>query len=342
MINFELKDFQTLYELFIELFGKKDFFYFDEIQNVEGWERFARQLFDQKKKVFVTGSNASMFSKKLGTHLTGRYVEINLYPFSFTEFLKFCKVKLKRQHLYLTEHKAELKKLFVRYMLEGGFPEYLKTKNKDYLRLLYDSILYRDIMARYGLTNERTLKELLYISASGIAKRITFNSVKKTLGLGSTTTVKEYFNYFEESYILSLLNKFDFSLKKQIYSPKKVYLIDTGLAINLGFRFSKDLGRLLENLVLIELKRRKKEVYYFIGNHECDFVLKEGLVVKEAIQVCYELTKDNKDREINALLEALEKFKLKKGLILTYDQEDSLVIGKKKIMVVPVWKWLLQ
>lgn len=343
LVNFKLEDFQVLEELFIELFGKKNTFYFDEIQNIKGWERFVRRLHDERKKVFVTGSNASMLSKELGTHLTGRYLEINLYPFSFKEFLKFKNEKIDlRRDIYLAESKVKLKNFLNEYLINGGFPEYLITKNTDYLRILYDNILYRDTMARYGLTNEKTLKELIYLVAGNISKEITFNSIKKSLQIGSPTTIKEYFNYFENSFLFFLVNKFDYSIKKQVYLSKKVYFVDTGLAVNLGFRVSKDIGRLLENLVFIELKRRKREIYNYSDKKECDFIIRENAKIIEAIQVCYELNEDNKEREITGLIEAMDKFKLKQGMILTNEQTEEINAKGKKIQVLPVYKWLLE
>lgn len=342
LVNFKLEDFQVLEELFIELFGEKDVFYFDEIQNIKGWERFVRRLHEERKKVFVTGSNATMLSKELGTHLTGRYLEINLYPFSFNEFLKLKNTKVDSKDLYQIKPKVKLKKYFDEYIISGGLPEYLITKNTDYLRILYENILYRDIMARYGLTNEKILKELVYLIASSISKEISFNSIKRALQIGSSTTIKEYFNYFENSFLIFLVNKFDYSLKKQIYLGKKAYLIDTGLAVNLGFRTSKDIGRLLENLVFIELKRKKKEVYYYSDKKECDFIIKCGTKITEAIQVCPELNEENREREIAGLLEAINKFKLKQGIIITNEQTEDISIDNKKIMVRPVFRWLLE
>ncbi len=340
LVNFKLEDFQVLKELFIELFGEEGIFYFDEIQNIGNWERFVRRLHDEGKKVFVTGSNASMLSRELGTHLTGRYLEINLYPFSFNEFLRSKNIKVSSKDFYLTESKVRLKRYFDEYLVTGGLPEYLMTRNTDYLRTLYDSILYRDIMARYGLTNERTLKEIVYLVAGSVSKVISFNSIKKLLRVGSSTTVKDYFSYFENSFLIFLVNKFDYSLKKQVYLGKKAYLIDTGLAVNLGFRVSKDIGRLLENLVFIELKRRGKEVYYYSDKNECDFIIKEGTRITEAMQVCHEFNEENREREISGLLEAMGKFKLKQGVILTDDQTEEISIGNKRIKVLPVWRWL--
>lgn len=342
LLNFKVEDFQLLYETFIELYGEKDIFYFDEIQNVAGWERFVRRLNDEKKKVFVTGSNATMLSRELGTHLTGRYLEVKMYPFSFNEFLKFKKFKLDKNSVYNISSKAALKTYFDEYLLEGGFPEYIKDKNKEYLKLLYENILYRDILVRYRLSNEKNLKDLVNLTITNLSNKISFNSLTKLLNISSPTTIKEYFGYLENSYLSFLVSSFDYSLKRQIRSAKKVYIIDNALANYLGFRFSKDYGKLLENLVFLELKRRGKEIYYFSGEHECDFVLKEGILAVESIQVCFGLNKENQERELSGLLEVMAKLKIKKRLVLTMDQEEELKVGGRKIIVRPVWKWLLE
>ena len=342
LVPFTVADFQQVCEIFIELFGKKDFFYFDEIQNIPQWERFVRRLHDEGKKVFVTGSNASMLSKELGTHLTGRYLELTLYPFSFSEFLKFKKFVLEKHAFYSAEGRVELKKYFDEYILQGGFPEYLETQNADYLRLLYENILFRDIMARYKLPSEKRLHEFVYLITTNIAKEMSFNSIKKTLLMGSPTTVKEYLHYLENSFLLFLVNKFDYSIKKQLYANKKGYSIDTALAIHLGFRSSRDIGKLLENLIFIELKRREKEIYFYAGKNECDFVLKKGDKITQAIQVCYEIHEGNKQREINGLLETMAELKCEEGIILTHEQTEEIIVEKKNIQMIPAWKWLLQ
>ncbi|MFA5771885.1 MAG: ATP-binding protein [Thermoplasmata archaeon] len=342
LIKFTVEDFQTLYEAFLELYGEKNTFYFDEIQNIKGWERFVRRLHDNGMKVFITGSNASMLSRELGTHLTGRHISYHLYPFSFREYLKFKKIRLPEKNAFTTTEKATFKGAFEDYIKNGGLPEYLKTENREYLKTLYDNILYRDVLIRYHLSNEKALKELLYYVAGNVSKETSFNSIKKILGLGSSTTVREYFNYLENSFLLSLVSRFDYSIKKQIYSNKKVYLIDTALAINLGYRVSKDMGRLLENAVFIELKRRNFDVYYHRDKHECDFLCMEQSRAVQAIQVCYEFNEETRERETNGIIEAMEKHKLKTGLVLTSDQQEELVFGKKKIVVKPIWKWMLE
>ena len=308
------------------------------------WERFVRRLHDERKKVFITGSNASMLSKELGTHLTGRYLATSIFPFSFNEFLSLKKLEIDKNSAYLTTSRAKIKKYFEEYLTKGGFPEYLKELNPEYLKTLYENIIYRDILVRYKIPNEKSLKEIVYLAVNNISKEISFNSIKKIIGLGSSTTVKDYFDYLENSFLVFLIPKFDYSLRKQIYYNKKVYCIDNGLAKYLGFRITPDSGKLLENMVFIELKRKGKEIYYYSDKKECDFVIKHITAnINEAIQVCYELTRENREREVQGLIEAMNKFKLKKGLILTYDQEEEIKLNKnKKIIIKPVWKWLLE
>lgn len=343
IVNFKAVDFQMLYEVFIELFGKQSTFYFDEIQNVDGWERFVRRLHDYKNKVFVTGSNASMLSRELGTHLTGRYDQQELFPFSFAEYLAFRERAIPQKSFFSTEEKVQLHSDFISYFSKGGFPAYLQSGNSQYHKSLYESILYRDVMVRNGLTNEKEMLELVHFLASNTSKLFSYNSLTKVIGVKNATTVKSYLSFLENTYLLFLVNKYDFSVKKQIQNPKKIYFIDLGIVRELGFHHSEDNGRLLENLVFIELKRRGKEVYYHSQNHECDFVIKEKNRIVEAIQVSWSVyNQATREREIEGLVEALTSYKLKEGLLLTDEDEDEFTIKNLKIKVMPTWKWLLK
>lgn len=341
LIPFSVSDFQQLDEIFHELYGLKDTYYFDEIQNIQGWERFVRRMHDSGKKIYITGSNAHLLSKELGTHLTGRFIQSTLYPFSFKEFLKLNKIQFTQNDFYQTEGKANFKKAFNFYLINGGFPEYLRTKNAEYIKALYESLLYRDILVRYNISNEKVMRELMLFIFSNIGKQISYSKLKSILGVKSQTTIKEYFSYLENSYLVFLISKQSYSLKENVFANKKVYLIDNSIAYNLGYRYSNDTGRFLENLILVELKRRNEDIYYFSDKYECDFVLKEGTSIRQAIQVCYELNSDNRDREYHGLLEVLKYFDLKDGLIITYDQEEDVTVEEKNIKILPVWKWLL-
>ncbi|KPQ13967.1 MAG: ATPase with DUF4143 domain [Algoriphagus marincola HL-49] len=342
LIQFKVDDFQMLLELFGERYGKQTTFYFDEIQNISGWERFVRRLHDYGDKVYITGSNASMLSKELGTHLTGRYQQVELYPFSFLEYLALNQIEPSSLDRFNTDDKALLKASFNDYFKLGGFPAFLKSKHPEYLKSLYESVLYRDVMVRNGITNEQELLELMFFVTSNTSKLISYNSLAKVIGVKNATTVKQYLGFLQDAYMLSLVSKYDTSLKKQLHNPKKVYGIDLGLMRQLSFQHSENQGRLLENLVFLELKRQSKTVYYHHHKGECDFVIKEKNSITEVIQVCWSLyDAKTKQREINGLLEAMSAYQLKEGLILTEDESDQLTIDGKIINIMPVWLWLL-
>ena len=327
--GFELGDFQRLDEVFHEEYKESNYYFFDEIQNVQKWELFIRAMLDKGKHFVITGSNASLLSKELGTRLTGRHLRYELFPFSFEEFLK------------LTSKEAGITS-FQDYFIKGGFPQYLKVGSSEVLQELFNDILIRDISIRYKIRNLRALREMALYLITNVGKEFSYNSLKKTFKLGSVNSAISFVSYFEDSYMLFTVPKFDYSIKKQIISPKKVYSIDNGFSNVNSASFSEDKGRMLENLVFLMLRKKNREIFYFQGNGECDFVIKQGTKIAKAIQVCYELNEQNKEREITGLTEALEKFKLKEGLILTYDQEDEFKTDNNIIKVIPIWKWVLE
>jgi|SRR3989344_200461 len=328
-IDFEVKDFEKLDQIFYEDYKEQNYYFFDEIQNIPQWEIFVRRLVDLKKHIVITGSNASLLSKELGTKLTGRHLTHELFPFSFTEFLKIIK-----KEASITS--------FEEYLNEGGFADYLKLKRPNVLQELLNDILARDIAIRYKIRNQKTLKELAVYLLTNIGKQFTYNSIKRNFKLGSINSVISFISYFEDTYMIFTISRFDYSLKKMIVNPKKVYSIDNGFTLKNSASFFDDRGRLLENLVFINLRKKSKEIFYFQENNECDFLIREGTKIVKALQVCYEVNEDSKDREIKGLIDALKKFNLKDGAILTYNQEDNLEIENKKIKLIPVWKWLLE
>ena len=340
LLNFTVDDFNLLYETFIELLGPSNIFFFDEIQVIPQWEAFVRRMYNKGCKFFITGSNSSMLSKEMGTKLTGRSINIALYPFSFRECLLLKNIQPNKS-VPLTEERAQLKKEFNTYLEKGGLPEYRKYNNNQILKDLYENILYRDVIIRYNISDEKILKELTHYLFSNYGKEISFNQLKNLLKTGSANTIKNYIDHLENAYLIFTVPKYDPSVKKQIYSKKKIYVIDTGLINLISFQFSKNTGRILENIVFLELKRRNKDVYYYRNKHECDFVIQNKLNITQAIQVTQQITETNKEREINGLLEVLHSSNLQHGLILTYDQEEELTIEDKKIIIKPIWKWLL-
>lgn len=345
LVDFTVDDFNSLYETFLELYGKRKVFLFDEIQNVPKWEVFVRRMQDQGFKFFITGSNASLLSKELGTKLTGRSVSIELYPFSFEEFLFFKGYQLKKNTLSYTEERATLKKYFSEYLKNGGMPEYLKYQDPVLLKGVYEDILYRDIVARHEIKQVKTLRELGLYLLSNLGSLFSYNNLKKILGVGSMNTIKSYVDFMENSFLVCLVNKFSYSLKQQFIANKKIYCIDNGLAESVAFQFSKNKGKFLENLAFLELRRRYPEIYYYktSNNLEVDFCVKSGKQRLLLIQVADHLDNEKtRQREITALTVAMKELKVKNALILTYDTEEEIKSKEGVITVRPVYQWIVQ
>ena len=322
--GFELEDFTKLDEI---VGDEIRYYFFDEIQNVEKWELFIRHLHDRDKRIAITGSNASLLSKELGTRLTGRNIQIELFPFSYNEYLMFLQLENNLTSFNL-------------YLEDGGFPEYLKSKHKEQHQQLFKDIVYRDIIVRHGIRQAKTLIDIALFLIANVGKEYSLNGIKNTFGVGSANSVADYIHWLEDSYVLFSMPRFSWSLKSVSINPKKVYCIDTGFAQANSLSFSEDTGRLLENCVYLALRRKYKEIYYFKDKGECDFIVKEAQDILHIIQVCAEIHSDNKAREVNGLLAALTFFSKTEGLILTLNQEDVLMINDVKVRLLPVWKWL--
>lgn len=344
LANFKLDDFQKLQECFVELFGEQHTYYFDEIQNIEGWERFVRRLYNAGNKIIITGSNARMLSRELGTHLTGRYIQVEIYPFSFQEYLAMNEIPVNAKTLYTTTGRATMVKSFVKYMECGGFPKFLQDGSVSYLTSLYESIIYRDILTRNGLTNEKEMLEMMFYLASNATKRVTYSSLGKVVGIQHPDTIKNYLEYIQQTYLISQLFRYDPSVKKQMMSPKKIYFVDNAIIKRIGFNATENNGVFLENLVFIELKRRGWDVYYYADKKECDFVVRKGLHISDAYQVTLKMdSPQTREREIAGVREAMQAYSLSKGYILTFEGKETINFDDGTMVeVVPVWEWILQ
>lgn len=325
--GFTAQDFDKLDAVLQEEFGDNDQYFLDEVQSAENWESFVRTKLDAKKRFAITGSNASLLSRELGSKLTGRHLNIELFPFSYDEFLAFERAKPNPKSLQ-------------EYLQKGGFPGYLKLERPDVLQQLLNDILARDISVRHGIRNTRTLKEMTIYLLSNLGKEFSYNALKRTFELGSVNTAIDFVSYLEDSYLLFTVPKFSYSLKKQAVGNKKAYCIDNGMAAANTASFSTDAGRMLENAVFLQLRRRWKEIFYFKEENECDFLVKEHGRITTATQACRELNETNKDREVNGLVEALQEFKLERGTIVTLNQTEELEIEGKRINIVPACKWM--
>lgn len=322
LINFELSDFTRLEELYYE--NNRKYLLLDEIQNIDNWEIFVRSAHEKGIQVIITGSNASLLSKELGTKLTGRYKQLELFPFNFSEFLEFQK-----------EERSF--KSFENYFELGGFPEFIEEPDTDYHRTLLRDIVTRDIAVRRKLQNETHILRLAVHLLSNIGKEFSYNKLSNLLEIKSVRTVIDYCDYLNESYLVEFVPMYSTSIKKQIANPKKVYAIDAAFAQSNSLSFSKDLGRRLENMVFNKLRYHNKEIYYYKASKaECDFLIKTNESISQAIQVCWEVNNDNINREINGLKAAMKETNIRNGIIITYNQEDNL----DGIQLIPIWKWL--
>lgn len=320
--GFEFSDFNKLEQIAVS--QKISYYVFDEIQNIEGWEKYIRSAHDKGYQIFITGSNASMLSRELGSKLTGRHIQTELFPFSYNEYLMLMKEKA------CTES-------FNNYLVNGGFPEYLVTKSNEYLRTLLRDIVIRDIAVRRNIKNEQTILRLALHLISNIGKEVSFNNISKVLGIKSVRTTADYCDYLKESYLFDFIPRFSFSIKQQQINPRKAYSVDTGMARANSLSFSEDYGRMFENSVYMRLRQESQDILYFRDSkRECDFLVRKNDTIVSAIQVCWHLNDDNLKREIEGLNVAIETTKAKNGIIVTFDQEEKF----GEIQAIPAWKWM--
>lgn len=328
LTGFEADDFNRLYKE-IRTRESKELF-FDEIQLVKGWEIFIHQLLREDYTIYISGSNATLLSVDLGTHLTGRHLQNELFPFSYTEFLTFEKLEASAA-------------TFQQYMLKGGIPEYLRTQEPLILSSLLDDVLIRDIAVNKGVSNVQSLRQLAVYLLSNIGKPYSANRLKSVCGVASSTTVSDYISYMMDAYLVGSIGLYSDSLQVTARNPKKVYCYDTGLIASLSLSKTPDKGRLLENMVFIWLRHHYAldHIFYEQGDGECDFVAVDTANHPELlIQVCYELNDDNFQREMNGLTEAMRKYQLHEGFIITADDEDEFSTEAGKVNVVKAWKWM--
>lgn len=328
--------------------GKVEYLLLDEIQHCGEWVPFIRKSYDRKvfAQIWITGSNSSLINKEYAELLTGRNLKVRIHPLSFSEFCRFKDLGV--INLPVTRDlESKIKNLFDQYLALGAFPAIAlrPTLQRELLTNYFDDFIYKDIAKRHNVKTEK-LKDLAIYMATNSAKNISHRRIVTALNLHKNT-VKEYISYMQEVFLFDDLFKFDYSLAKQYINEKKNYIVDTGLANAVSFRFSEDLGRILETVVYCALKRSYSQIYFHKDKHECDFIIKDDLEITTAIQVTVSLKDpDTKQRELDGIIDAMKKYKLDSGLILTKDENGTLeqeVDGKIcTISIQPIWKWLLQ
>ena len=340
----------NLYEKYLEFMNPsgKVYIFLDEVQEIEGWQKDIRKLYDGLKnlKIIITGSNSSLLKGEYATLLTGRTILNEVYPFSFKEVVRLKEIVTDFELPAILRKKTQIKHLFREYIEYGGFPEVVNEGDKKLKTILlkeyYNGILTRDVIRRYPIRQTGKYERAAHYLMSNIKSLFSVKNLSGLLNI-NIHTLEDYISFLEDVYLVFYVNHFSYSLKKQITYPRKAYCIDNGFINAVSFKFSEDIGRLLENKVFAEIKRKGVECYYWKGKRECDFIIKDERNVIEAIQVTYSL-KDisTRKREIEGLLEALREFNLSKGIILTYDESDIIQAEEKKIDIIPVWQWLLR
>jgi predicted AAA+ superfamily ATPase len=359
MVNFEdprfteldAKLLEQIYETYLEFLSPKgpSVLFLDEIQEIVGWEKWVRYMHELKKaKLVVSGSNAKLLSRELGTLLTGRHLDVTVFPLSFREFLAFNHVVI-NDRLDAVSKRIEIRSLLRKYLEHGSFPEVaLSEQKKDILLSYFEDLVNKDLLRRFNIRKPQELRALVKFYLSNVATLTTFNSIEKFLNI-SGATVEKFSGYLEQVYLVFFLKRFSFKVREQEKNPRKVYAIDTGLSNAVGFRFSENIGRLAENVVFLELKRRQTfhpdlELYYWkdVHHREVDFVLKEGVKVTQLIQVCWNVDDaKTKDRELRSLAKAMQELHPECALVVTEDYEAEELFKGKPITFTPLWKWLL-
>jgi len=348
-LNLELME--QIKETYLEFMAPEDkpFFFFDEVQNIPAWEKWLLKEYATKSAhLYVTGSCSSLLSRKIGTALSGRYLDIEVFPLSFQEFLDFIGITVASKAERVSR-KTELNRAFRTFMDQGGFPKMVELPDdesrQDLLSSYFDSILLRDIVARHNLTNYRTLEEMASFLLANTGSLNSTNKLKNTFGL-SYEKAKDFCGFLEEAYLIFQLHRFSWSVKKQLANVRKFYAIDTGLANRVSFQVGSRQGQNLENIIFLDLLRRGEEIYYYKtrNDYEVDFLVKEGKTVRQLIQVSYSIADEQtRKRECTALKTAAEELgEDLPCLVLTMDRSETMQWQGMTIEVVNVIDWFLR
>jgi len=350
-LSLDTKLLVQIYDVYREFLSPSDtpYIFLDEVHEVKEWEKWVCTMHELKKaKIIVSGSNAHLLSRELGTLLTGRHLDLNVFPLSFKEYLMFNKLEVKTS-FDVDRKRIEIKGLLRGYMGNGSFPEVtLSAKKTEILLNYFDDLLTKDLLKRYRIRKTRAMKALIKYYLSNAGNLTTFSSTEKYLDI-SADTIKKFSGYLEDVYLIFQLKRFSYKVKDQEKSPRKIYAIDTGLCNTLGFRFSENMGRLAENIVYLALKRKQIlnpqiELFYWkdAQHLEVDFIVKNGLNITNLIQVCWSMHDEKtKKRELRSLQKAMKELELTNALIITEDTEGEETLNGFNIKTVPLWKWLL-
>jgi len=330
----------------------KDFRYLllDEIQNLPDWELWVNKLYRRGVNLVITGSNSKLLSHEMASTLTGRYIQITVLPFSFSETIRFNKQTLPATSNATPMETGKLLGWLHTYLFNGGFPETVLNPGilRNYLSSLFDSILLKDILKRFRVRQTQQLYDLSNFLLANYTNLFSFNQIKEALDFNSVATVQKFIGYLEEPYLFQHITRYNSKIKNHQKAARKIYIIDNGFVHARSFELSPNYGRLLENLVFVELLRRdyKPELdlfYYRTRNdREIDFLIRKGHRIEQLVQVCYDINQPKTlKRELDALLEAAIELKCSDLLLITWDKEEQIEVNKLIIKLIPAYKWLI-
>ena len=317
------------------------FLLLDEVQNLEGWDLWVAKMYRRGINLIITGSNAKMLSSDMATVLAGRYVEIEMLPFSLSETLAFSRIDTSD---ILPGQEARARIVYEEYLRLGGYPETLQARQMtgSYLQTLFTAIITRDVAQRHKIRKVTELFNLANYLLSNFCNPFTTLSLSEDLDMGSENTVKKFCGYLHEPYLFFYLPRYNSKLKLMMKAPRKVYVVDNGFVSGAGFNLSENLGRLLENAVFLELRRRgydeEKSLFYYRSRNdkEVDFVTRRGPQVKQLIQVCYDISSERTlKRELSSLVECAGELHCNNLLLVTFDAEDVIRYKNYDIQVMP-------
>ena len=328
-----------------DVYPNYEYLLLDEVQNLDAWDLWVSELFRKGKNLVITGSNAKMLSSEMATVLTGKYLQIEMFPFSMEEFFDWNKLDL---HNLKSEQQAEGKVLTDDYMRNGGYPEVVASRQlvRSYLDTLFDSIIWKDVAKRHNVRNITDLNNLAMYMISNFCNPLSANELSEELGFQSVNTTKKFMDYLHEPYLFYYMSRYNNKLKLMKKAPRKVYVVDNGFVTAKAFAVSENLGRLLENQVFVELVRRgyntDKSMFFYRSRNdkEVDFVLRKGAHIERLVQVCYDMSSPKTEkREVDSIVECAEELRCSNLTIVTHEEERTLEKNGYTISVIPVSKF---
>lgn len=341
----DLWDEDLVMSILDEVYPDYEFLLLDELQNIKGWDVWVSKLYRRGVNMVITGSNANMLSGEMATLLTGRYLEVKMLPFSMEETMEWNNIDVRAMH---EEQKPQFQSILHEYLLQGGYPETVATRNitQSYLSTLFDSIIFKDIVKRHNVRNITDLNNVASFLLANFCNTLSYNDVCDDLGLASVSTTKKFMEYLHEPFLFYYLPRYNNKLKLMKKAPQKVYVVDNGFVTSRAFNLSENLGRLLENQVFIELLRKgydtENTLFYYRSRNdkETDFVLRKGTKVERLIQVSYDLSNEKTlKREVFSLIECAGELHCNDLTIVTFDDERMIQQGDYTIQVIPINKF---